>query len=246
MFNQSLNEYSTTSYVTCISYLFKQKILYASTNFTYFCIAICIVCSVHAQIKKGAVLLGGELGFSTSTSTRDQANPAVQDTKSTAVVFSPAIGKAVKENLVVGVDLSLSYSKNQNIYSVEQKAYLYGAGFFVRRYKELGKGFYLFGQAWAGGYYNHQKDGDPSQPQSYTLNKGFTIQVGLYPGIAYSLSNKFQLETGFNNLAFVQFTHSDNTISPYTGEHTVLNGFSLGSSLSNAAALTIGFRYLIN
>jgi len=99
------------------------------------------VCSIDAQIKKGATLLGGQLGFSSTTT--DYPSTPGPSTKNSSFSISPAFGKAVQENLVIGADVDFEHSKfnNQNI--DEHKSTVYGIGVFVRQYKELGKGFYL-------------------------------------------------------------------------------------------------------
>jgi hypothetical protein len=53
------------------------------------------VISVDAQIKKGAVLLGGQIGFLTDKQVNNQGNPPVPDEKNTSFNFSPAFGKTV-------------------------------------------------------------------------------------------------------------------------------------------------------
>jgi hypothetical protein len=117
---------------------------------------------------------------------------------------------------------------------------------FLRKYKELGKGFYLFGQARAGGYYDNRDFNSTQFPSSSNTIKGYSIQLAVYPGLAYGISKKFQLETGFNNLAYLQFDHSKATYPGNTSPTSISNGVSLGSSLSNFSGLTIGFRVLLN
>src|SRR5690349_3813289 len=106
----------------------------------------CWSLSASAQISKGSLFLGGNLFFST------QKN---EDAKFTNTAFSvnPAIGKAIRENLILGIDLTYlnqQTKSNDSTRSTEQYA---GAGFFARKYASIGKGFYLFGQARVGGYY---------------------------------------------------------------------------------------------
>lgn len=205
--------------------------------------AVIITAAADAQIKKGAILLGGQLGFSIQK-TQTQNFP---DTKNSGINISPAFGKAVKDNLVTGVDIFIGYNKYQNIYSSDRQTQNdYGLGFFVRKYKELGKGFYLFGQARAGGYYNSRDYTSTQVPGSSNTMKGYSVQLAVYPGLSYAISKKFQLETGFNNLAYLQFDHSKAIHAGNTSPSSISNGFSLGTSLSNFSGLTIGFRFLLN
>lgn len=201
-------------------------------------IVLVIASTANGQIKKGAVLLGGNIGFSTQK-TDDPFNTAQ---KTTNFVISPAFGRAVKENLIVGFDLNYSYYKNESNIPNIQTTNGYGLGVFIRRYKELGKGFYLFGQGRIGGTYNNTKNDIhlPAPPSEYQV-KGFSIDAGIYPGIAYAVSNKLQLETGFNNLVYASYSHTNNE-----GTDLKTNSFAIGSSLSNFSGLTIGFRVLLN
>jgi len=202
--------------------------------------------SAIAQIKKGAVLLGGQLGFSSSSINSNDVN-TVQQQSSKGFSITPALGKAVRENLVVGADISYVYSKYTITNSVLDKSNSYGIGFFVRKYKELGKGFYLFGQARAGGSYFKKDHIDHYTPQAVsTASKGYDIQLGVYPGVAYSASRRFQLEAGFNNLGYVRYSHSRQTPNTNLSASNTYNNFSLGSSLSDFAGFTVGFRVLLN
>lgn len=187
-----------------------------------------------AQIKKGATLLGGQIGFSTSKTTYDQGIPSQRT--SNAANFSPAFGKAIKENLVIGGDITFGYNNIKSAQS--QTVNSYGLGFFVREYRPLGKNFYAFLQERVGGYYNRTTIDNQNSPSQ--LLKGYGAQIGFYPGIAYSVTSTFQIEAGFNNLAYLQFDHSSTLGSSS-------NSFALGTSLSSSnAGITLGFRFLLN
>jgi hypothetical protein len=203
---------------------------------------IIIAFSAEAQIKKGAVLLGGQLSFFAQNTKDASGGPAIG--KSNGINIMPAFGKAVRENLIIGADISFAHSKYQPYFNYTQKNSVYGLGFFVRSYKELGKGFYLFGQARAGGSYTKQHITDIQQPASNSDTKGYGIQLAVYPGIAYSISKRLQLESGFNNLAYVQYDHRKEVRNG--NPSAVTDDFSIGTSLSNFSGLTIGFRVLLN
>lgn len=197
-------------------------------------ILLVITATVNGQIKKGAVLLGGQLGFSAST---NEPNNFPKST-TTGLNLSPAFGKAVKDNLIVGVDVLYVYTKNENDPNVS-KTNAYGAGFFIRKYKQFAKDFYLFGQGRVGGQYSSSKYYSTQQPGS-NEGKGYSIGIGVYPGIAYAVTNKLQLEAGFNNLVAIQYSHTtDDTNSKSSN-------FGFSSTLSSLAGLTFGFRVLLN
>jgi hypothetical protein len=196
---------------------------------------------VHAQIKKGALLLGGQLGFSTQTT--ENGLPNTGNNASNYFTISPAFGKAIKENLLIGADITFSHGKNQLSAVQEQLSNTYGAGLFIRTYRELGKGFYLFGQARMGGAYGTQKYRDITSPNS-DIVKSFYLRFALYPGVSYTLSRRLQIEAGFNNLALISYAHTKSTTSGVTNYST--NSVSASSSLSSFAGPTIGFQVLFN
>ncbi|MBC7851642.1 MAG: hypothetical protein H7Y31_17995, partial [Chitinophagaceae bacterium] len=190
----------------------------------------------NSQIKKGSTFLGGTI--SASVSKTDQ--PVGPDLKNNSFVFSPAIGKAVRDNFIVGGELSFQSGKNENnFYDTEQTGF--GAGVFIRQYKTLGKGFYLFGQGKLGGFYrNHEVDNKTSPMASYE-QKDFGVEANFYPGISYAVTNKLHIEAVFNNLAYIQYSTSKTEDA--TGTESTTNGFSIGTSLSNFGDLGVGVRF---
>lgn len=204
---------------------------------------VTVATGVNAQIKKGALLLGGQLSFNSQKN--ESTAPNVYVSNSNSLFISPAFGKAVKENLFVGVDLVYSHGKYQTSSTSKQLSDGYGAGFFVRQYKALGKGFYLFGQARVGGVYNKQAYTDQVQANNNSSTKGFTVQLGFYPGVSYAVSKKLQVEAGFSNLAALRYEHLKQTFANSSTVYTT-NSFSFSSSLSSFAGPTIGFQVLLN
>ena len=203
---------------------------------------IVVTTVTNAQIKKGATLLGGQFGFNSQKNQSDFQN---MESKSMGYNISPAFGKAIKDNLVIGGDITFSYVKNDPYNTFTQRSYNYGAGFFVRQYKNLAKDFYMFIQSRLGASYASSRTKDDIQPINEANSKGYTVEVSIYPGIAYSISKKIQLEGGLNNLGFIQYSHSKQTSGnpSFTSKG---NNFSIGSSLSNYGGLTLGFRVLLN
>ena len=70
--------------------------------------SLLITTFVNAQINKGSVLLGGNIGFGNSKNNRNT------NYKENYVYLSPVIGVAVKTNLVAGVTVLYSHSKYLN------------------------------------------------------------------------------------------------------------------------------------
>jgi hypothetical protein len=199
----------------------------------------------NAQITKGSVFLGGQISFYNQSASSPQAANLTQ--KNSQFNISPAYGIAIKDNIVVGGDLTYSYAKVLTTnYPYDQINKTYGAGIFMRRYVTIGKRFYVFGQGRIGGTYNTETitQGDPSM---YDDIKGFSAGFYFYPGVSYQLSKRVQLETGFNNLFYIEYDHSrDNQTNAGVVTETKTSTFSAGTSFNNIAAFTLGIRVLIS
>ena len=214
--------------------------------FFFFAITFCS----QAQIKKGDILLGGTLGFNTQKTTPGDNSPT-QGTKQSSFTITPSIGKAVKDNLLIGFDLTFAGSKNtQNVgASNTTKSNTYGAGVFIRKYKPLGSGFAIFMQTRLGGNYNTQKSQYELTSYPYSKVSGYSFDLSFYPGIAYAITKRVQLETGFANLVDVNYSHSK--IAYTTGvNNTVtstdkLNSFNVSTSLSNNFGFAVGIKVLL-
>jgi Outer membrane protein beta-barrel domain len=197
----------------------------------FFAIAFCS----QAQVSKGTVLLGGDIGFSSQKTDNPANNPP--ENKNTTFSVNPSIGRAIKDNLVAGIDLGYTYSKTSqtvNGTSFYNKTNSFGLGIFLREYKPLGKGFSVFTQERIGGSYSKTTD---NQSES---SKMTGASLTFYPGIAYNIGKRLQVETGFTNLISISYTHSTN---PYGYKS---DNFSAGTNLSNALDnFVVGCRLLL-
>ncbi len=199
----------------------------------------------QAQINKGSIFLGGQVSYYNQAASSPQV--ANQTTNNNQFNFTPAIGKAIKNNLIVGVDLTYVYTKTLTTnYPYNQITNTFGAGVFMRRYVPIGKGFYVFGQGRIGGTFNTGKikQGDPEFDDDI---KGYTVSFGFYPGISYQVSKRVHLETGFNNLFYIEYDHTrDNQTNAGVLTDIKTHTFSAGTSLNNIAAFTLGIRVLLS
>lgn len=198
-------------------------------------IVFAFILSVNAQIKKGSIFLGGDI----NGSVQKTKSGNVTTNKQSGINISPVLGKASKENLIVGTNVSVGLSDNNSQY----KTNFYGLGVFVRKYKNIGtSGFYVFAQGGLNGIYSKTKQISFNS----TDTKRYTIYTYAYPGISYAVSKKFQLETGFQNILAISYSHEkreeNNPVNIFK-----TNEFSIYSSLNNASsALYFGFRLLIS
>jgi Outer membrane protein beta-barrel domain len=199
---------------------------------------IAITTIAQAQIRKGSVLLGGNVGFGNS---KNVTNP----TKQTNVFVNPAFGVAVKENLVAGIDVTYNHSETMNNsqdYSTENTTA--GSGFFLRRYIPVVKNLYLYGQGSL--YYSRgtSKQRGIDYKQDITSN---ATGLRITPGLAYALSKKFHLELGFNDLLGITYEDTK-TERVSSGTSSTLNGhvFGFNTGLSTSAPFYVGFRIFLS
>jgi hypothetical protein len=193
---------------------------------------------VNAQVNKGATFLGGDInGFFRKT------NGGV--TEQNTFSFSPVFGKAVRTNLVVGVDASVGFRKEDyGSTTSDMKGHSLGLGVFIRKYKPLGKSaFSLFLQGRVGGSFDYQEVGHNINSREY---RTFGVGVSMYPGISYAISKRLQLETGFSNLLSLNYSHGKEQISGVVPVTNRNSNFSFNSNLNGFSSLYIGFRVLLN
>lgn len=207
------------------------------------------VCSVaHAQVKKGDILLGGNLTYFDQSQQQYSGNATPVTSTSRNLSIAPAFGKAIKDNLVLGFDIAYTNGKSGYTGTSSINSNGFSAGIFLRKYKLLGNGFFLFGQSRLGGSYTHSSQDEPqgNQPTADVYNSyGFVLQF--FPGIAYALNSKWQLEAGLPNFFGVSYSNSKETLSYSNQPDSHFNGhsFSLQSSITGSTALSVGLRYFI-
>ncbi len=208
--------------------------------FTLITIVVFTSSSIYAQISKGSILLGGGIGYS---SQENKLEGSTIENKTSNFYISPAIGIAIKENLIVGGDLSFS-SQIQKNGSNETTNNYYGAGIYLRKYLPIASRFYIFGQGRMGA---NIFDGETKHGTDYiSTNKGYNVNAGIYPGISFQVNKKLHLETGFNNLVYLQYEKVKiKTQSLGNVDNATSKSFTVNSSLNNMSGLYVGFRILM-
>jgi hypothetical protein len=209
----------------------------------------------QAQISKGTILLGGDFGFGTSSdkSTTDGTTPVIPSTTTKNSQFSlyPSIGKAIKDNLVIGVDLGIGYSSQNSNPSYKENDY--GFGVFMRNYKYLGSRFYFFVETTLGFSYSDYTQDDSTTYPNHEDSKSYGISLGLSPGLAFSLSRKWQLEAEFPSVLSAEYYYSkinylylpQGVQQSQPDQHQAGSEFSINSSLASNFYPEVGLRYVI-
>lgn len=199
-----------------------------------------------AQINKNSILLGGDFSYS-----RNNSQVLNNESKNSYGYLGIAIGKAFKQNSVIGISASASPTLQSNyIYgndTFQMKNNYYSAGIFYREYKQLAKDFYLFGNADASYRISNEKRDHQSPNKDYERKrKGATI--GVSPGLSYQLFKKLQVELTLPSLINISYFNSKYEDDQLPGTITKENNFSISSNLfgnSTLGNLGLGFRFIL-
>jgi hypothetical protein len=210
---------------------------------------VLITVASSAQIKKGSIFLGGDLGFS-GGSTKPVENMPVTESKSTGFNISPLVGKAIKDNLIAGV--GLYYSSNTlkqtapNAVNKSTTNY-YGGNVWLRKYYDLSKSFYLFLNTSLNVNISDQKT-DYNPGPNLSKAKGFGINANIYPGVAYQMRKRFFLEASLNNLVSLNYGRTKYERKDELGNNSsyISKNYGFSSSIANGTnPLQIGVRWII-
>jgi len=207
--------------------------------------SLLVFCTGRAQINKGDLLLGGALSFQ-----QQNSDPVLPNNDNATIIgVIPSFGKAIQENLVVGVNFSYLYTKYGEADGVHPLYTARGANyrltFFVRRYKDLGHNFSMFLEGDLGPGYSRGKGSYEGSSQLDVDGKSYSVYAGLSGGVAYRLNHRWMLETGFQDLAYANYGQSEykgtGIAAPWKADYFAL-GTSLSKPLSN---FVIGCRYIL-
>jgi hypothetical protein len=206
-------------------------------------VASCLLTlSVSAQIEKGALFLGGAIAVSSEK--MEIHNIPIDKAKAFAI--NPAVGIAIRTNLILGVDLMYGEMTEKYTTGSDRKTHLYGGGVFLRKYYTIGRNFYLFGQSELGYQATRFSYIESTSAYSQKAHQDI-VRLNLTPGISYGITNRFFLELGLNDLLIIQYSNeeSTNTNPPNVSQVSKRKAFGLRSSLDNSSVFTIGARFII-
>lgn len=194
-----------------------------------------------AQFAKGSILLGGQLSYSNN-------DYKTNDQHISYGSFIVSAGKAISENTVVGINLTYNPAWvdkyfNYGVGPLKYKNSGYGIGIFYRKYKGLGKEFYLFGEAGAG-YIGSTQSGKDDAGDELLTGHSNGGNMYLSPGVAYKISKKFFLELTIPNIFYAQYFSNSTDVQQTPPYNDKSNLFSISTSLSSnlLSNMAIGFR----
>jgi hypothetical protein len=205
-----------------------------------------IIVTANAQFQKGDKVLGfglniGQFSNNTISLTNTQTN------KGFDLGGSFSLAKAKSETRLNGFVLNAGYGKSlfkgNNPFSIEQltENYVAGVGYFMRKYKPLGKNFFVFGEAQGGANFNRQSIRSGA---FYSDANRYQAIIGVYPGLAYKWNNRFLFELRFADFASVSYSYTE---QKQQNSSQYSRSFSFGSSLGLGYLnnIGIGARWII-
>lgn len=196
----------------------------------------------NAQFSNTSFLLGGQAAYS-SVSTDNINYPSVNKSGN----FNLQFGKTVNESTVVGITLLYGGNSSQTgdtTYGSINKNRNYGFGIFGRKYKQLAKNLYFFGEAGVNYVYGRQTI-TPMNPDNEVVLTSASVQVAVMPGIAYNICKNLQIELLIPNV--LNLNYKEET-TKYPNPAEIKNTyFNVSSSLQSNPLenLGVGFKFLL-
>lgn len=199
-----------------------------------------------SQFKKGDKVLGLGLNFQSAV---NELNSGFipQTNKATSYGISTELGFANKENRFNGFFVNGSFGVSRQEFTAQPTTnsrsdfFNVGTGYFTRRYKSLGKNFYLFGEGRATLNYGNQ-----DSPSFNTVKlKSYGVYAGFSPGLSYKVNDRFLLELKFADFVNMGYTYQELTAA--NGVKDFHRSFSFNSSLGLGYLrdIGIGVRWII-
>lgn len=210
----------------------RKHILFISLSTTLFSL------SSNAQFQKGDKIVGAGFGISSSSQTSSSGTMPVEN-RNTGLNISFDYGYAKMENRLSGFYINAGYSINKTNYSTQPSmnskddGYNTGAGFFTRRYRSLGKEFFLFAEGRVGASYSARN----YSYNIYSKEKSYGISAGIYPGVAFRHGKRLLLELRFADFVNIGYSYSESKLLNSNNKE-IRKSFNAGSSL--------GLGYLSN
>lgn len=203
----------------------------------------------NAQLKKGSLWAGGDFSYGSFTN-RVNDEPDLQARRKVSAV-RPFVGISTTENSISGI--IFQYRKMREKYVAPggraTEEIQKGAGWFYRKYKMLGKGFYIYINGEVNYVYVTRESRSVEEFSDFNNSKEHLLILTTYPGIAYALNKNIHLEMRTGNLFNVHYSdrkqHSEWPVNNKRDDHS--RHFEIyGSFNETFNYLSIGFRILLN
>jgi hypothetical protein len=203
-------------------------------------LSVLIFSSAFSQISRGSVLVG--VNFSIAK-TEFENSGSKWEQKS--VVISPSIATAIRDNLVLGIDVmstGAEYENESASYMNESKQL--GGGLFLKQYKSIATSFMVFLQGRVGYAKIDNEYGSISNPASRSVTEGSNVSLGFVPGVSYKAGKSILVEVGINSLLNISMENTETTSPSFSGSEVTKNKSFEVSSLGGVSPLTVGVKFV--
>lgn len=197
------------------------------------------------QIGKGAFFTGGQFNYN-----KRDYNGNTNTRIHTSGVLGFSLGKAVKENNIIGFYVSFSPSvttlTSTGAQSYSYRTNSYSLGTFGRNYRKLSSKAFFFTQGDLGFYHTRSKTKGNNISIITTKNRGGYLSFS--PGISYLLSDRLHMEISIPSIGGISYSINE-SFDPTTGNsQSKEENFTMFSNLSTATSLNwlgVGFRVIL-
>jgi hypothetical protein len=230
-------------YLSALSLRFNKHLL--MKKFMTLSVIVLLALNASAQFQKENQVLG--FGLNIGQSTNNSFSPVTTESNNGfGINVSLSLAKARSETRLNGFIVNVGYgkmvSKNSNPVFTDgfSESYNAGLGYFMRKYKPLGKNFFVFGEAQSAINYNRQiiRSIQHSDINQYQAN------IGIYPGLAYKWNDRFLLELRFADFANLSYSYTERKLSN-TSEYNRSLSFGTSLGLGYLNNIGIGARWII-
>lgn len=182
-----------------------------------------------------------------NTVTSNQSSP---DLKNESLNGNVQFGKAIKENIVVGMIVSYGYANTYLNSPYQAKNSQYSAGVFYRKYKPLVKNLYFFGEVDAAYFHSRAEQGFLMPNNSGALTTSNGVSVSFIPGISYGIGKRMQIELLMPNIVSGNYSHSKIDYSPSPSASSLNHdesSFSFNANFNNnlLSNFGVGFKFIL-
>ena len=208
--------------------------------------AVGLSVSASAQFSKGDRLLGAGLNLSYSKGEYNSGFTPYTTTANNAGLTLD-LGFASRANRVSGFYISGGYGKSKTEYPAQpttnnsSENFNTSAGFYTRRYKALGKDFFIFAEGRAGVDYGKSNISSSNNGDRTSV----AVRAGVYPGISYRAGKRFLLDLRFADFASIGYTRDTFKGSGNIKDVQTSFGFSSSLGLGYLSNIGIGARWII-
>lgn len=188
------------------------------------CILVGVGTSVKAQLSQGTLAIGGGISY-----TSEKTEFSGDEVESNSFSFTPSIGFFASDNLIVGINGSLSTSKGySDEFDIEVKTFNIGIGPFVRSYIPTSNDKFAFYVE--GGVQYVSSKIEAVDDDGELKSTGFGVNVS--PGFTYFLNEHWGLDLQLQGIQYVSAKNDDLDIKT--------SSFTFGVDSFNP---TLGFKY---